>query len=72
VTTKEPRALQNPLAIKLLAQRLRQKLMIGYRAEDVFAVMLANLTDEELVAKYVDRTEPKPPQPKLRMRLTWR
>jgi hypothetical protein len=45
--------------------------MIGYRAEDAFAVMLANLTDEELVAKYVDRTEPKPPQPKLRMRLTW-
>jgi hypothetical protein len=56
---KQPRALQNPLAVKLLAQRLRQTLLRGYQPEDTFAVAVANLTDEELVARYVDRTEPR-------------
>ena len=66
------RALENPLAIKLLAQWLRQNLMIGYRPEDSFAVMLANLTDKELVAKYINKTDPRPRQSQRRIRReTW-
>jgi hypothetical protein len=45
--------LQNPMAVKHLAQRLRQKLSEGYAQESRFLKVLATLSDETLVEKYL-------------------
>jgi hypothetical protein len=73
VIAKRSSALSNPLTVRLLAQRLRQTLLRGYEPEGTFAVVVASLSDEDLVARYVDRTESRPPQPQRKItRVTWR
>jgi hypothetical protein len=45
--------LQNPMAVKHLAQRLRQQLSEGYSAGSRFREVLAKLSDEDLVRQYL-------------------
>ena len=71
IVTKQPSALENPLTVKLLAQRLRQMLMVGYQPEDSFAAILASLTDEDLVARYANTTDRPRQQRRGLRRETW-
>jgi hypothetical protein len=69
IDTKQPRAL-DPLAVKLLAKRLREDLSRGYQPGDRFTTILTKLTDSELVRRYLDQA-PKPQSLRPRRRAAW-